>query len=236
MGKIKDLTGQKFGHLTVLEATPERRNRQVVWKCQCDCGNITYVVGGSLRNGHTTTCGCSWKQERAEDLTGKRFGKLVVLSRNYDKKQKDRISFWNCQCDCGNTRIVSSRYLRNGTTFACHSCQSTKSIGEQEIVNILNKNNIQYIQQYSFEDCISPNNSLLLFDFAIFKNQQLIELIEYDGIQHFQPIEYFGGQKEYNYRKLCDEIKDNYCNQHHIKLIRIPYYLKGKITINDLDL
>ena len=53
MGKIKDLTGQRFGKLTVLEITEERRNRQVVWKCQCDCGNIVYVVGGSLRNGHT---------------------------------------------------------------------------------------------------------------------------------------------------------------------------------------
>ena len=45
MGRIKDLTGQKFGKLIVLEITPERRNRQVVWKCLCECGNITYVVG-----------------------------------------------------------------------------------------------------------------------------------------------------------------------------------------------
>lgn len=45
MGKIKDLTGEVFGRLTVLGMTPERRNRQVVWKCQCECGNITDVVG-----------------------------------------------------------------------------------------------------------------------------------------------------------------------------------------------
>ena len=45
MGKIKDLTGEVFGKLKVLEITPERRNRQVVWKCECECGNITYVVG-----------------------------------------------------------------------------------------------------------------------------------------------------------------------------------------------
>ena len=57
MGKIKDLTGQRFGDLVVLEITPERKNRQVVWKCQCDCGNITYVVGQALRSGHTKSCG-----------------------------------------------------------------------------------------------------------------------------------------------------------------------------------
>ena len=58
MGKIKDLTGEVFGRLTVLEMTPERRNRQVVWKCQCECGNITDVVGQALRTGHTKSCGC----------------------------------------------------------------------------------------------------------------------------------------------------------------------------------
>ena len=45
MGKIIDLTGQKFNKLTVIEKTDERKNRQVVWKCRCDCGNISYVVG-----------------------------------------------------------------------------------------------------------------------------------------------------------------------------------------------
>lgn len=237
MGKIKDLTGQRFGHLTVLEITDQRKNRQVVWKCRCDCGNITYVVGQALRTGHTTTCGCSWKQERAEDLKGKRFGKLTVLSRNYDKQSKDRISFWNCKCDCGNMRIVSSRMLRNGKTFACHNCQATKSTGEQEIANLLNQHGYRYIQQYSFNDCVSPRQGVLWFDFAVFDNKnKLLELIEYDGIQHFKPVDYFGGQKEYNYRKQCDEVKTKYCKDNHIKLIRVPYTLKNKITLKDLGL
>lgn len=237
MGKIKDLTGQRFGHLTVLEITDQRKNRQVVWKCRCDCGNITYVVGQALRTGHTTTCGCSWKQERAEDLSGKKFGKLTVLSRNYDKQSKDRISFWNCKCECGNTRIVSARMLRSGKTFACHSCQATKSTGEQEIANLLNQYGYRYTQQYFFEDCISPRNGLLWFDFAVFNNKnQLLELIEYDGIQHFKPVDYFGGQEEYDYRKQCDEVKTKYCKNKHIKLVRVPYTLKNKITLKDLGL
>ena len=96
MGKIKDLTGQKFGKLTVLEITTERRNRQVVWKCQCNCGNIVYIVGSSLRNGHTQSCGCSWYEDKAEDLTGQQFGKLTVLKRNKDKNNKSRNAYWDC--------------------------------------------------------------------------------------------------------------------------------------------
>lgn len=61
MGKIKDLTGQKFNRLLVLEDSGQRKNRQVVWKCLCDCGNITYVVGQALRDNHTKSCGCLQK-------------------------------------------------------------------------------------------------------------------------------------------------------------------------------
>lgn len=306
MGKIKDLTGQKFGSLTVLEITDERRNRQVVWKCQCDCGNITYVVGGSLRNGHTQSCGCNqYKTKNVKDLTGQKFGKLTVLRRS-EKKNKSRKAFWECQCECGHYRIVEGTQLRQGKVTSCYNCLKDikiihfegtfgptkdhtgehfglltalepikrsnnnriiwkcqcdcgniyevesnklvtynttscgckkKSVGEEQIIKILKDNQIPYIRQYSFNDCLSPKKSLLLFDFAILdKNNNLSYLIEYDGIQHFKPIDYFGGQDEYEYRKQCDSIKNIYCKEHSIPLIRIPYTLKNKITLQDLQI
>lgn len=122
MGKIIDLTGQKFGKLSVLEITSERRNRQVVWKCQCDCGNITYVVSQSLRTGHTQSCGCSQKEKRAEDLSNQKFGKLLVLERNFEKKSNNRTAYWNCQCECGNIRIVDASSLRKGLITQCQTC------------------------------------------------------------------------------------------------------------------
>ena len=65
-----DLTGQKFGKLTVLEIDKEetlrRRttssNKKLYWKCKCDCGNIITTVGTSLRNGSTKSCGCLQKE------------------------------------------------------------------------------------------------------------------------------------------------------------------------------
>ena len=122
MGKIKDLTGQKFGKLLVLEMTPERRNRQVVWKCLCDCGNISYVVGQALRTGHTKTCGCSWHEPRGEDLSGQIFGELTVLHRNFAKKSSNRDAYWTCKCSCGQERVVTASELRTGAVSRCISC------------------------------------------------------------------------------------------------------------------
>lgn len=64
----------------------------------------------------------------------------------------------------------------------------------------------------------------LIFDFAIFdKNDNLFGLIEFDGVQHFKPIEIFGGDKALEYTKLRDNIKNEYCKNNNIKLLRIPY-------------
>ena len=54
----KDMKGLTFGKLYVLEDTGERYNREILWKCVCECGNICKVRGGHLRNGQTKSCGC----------------------------------------------------------------------------------------------------------------------------------------------------------------------------------
>lgn len=54
-----DITGQKFNQLTVLSGTNKRTSRgSMLWKCICNCGNITYVNRGKLKSGHTKSCGC----------------------------------------------------------------------------------------------------------------------------------------------------------------------------------
>lgn len=63
-GKIKDLTGRRFGRLVVLEKTDERKHRHVVWKCVCDCGNECFVPSNALSAGRTQSCGCLMKESR----------------------------------------------------------------------------------------------------------------------------------------------------------------------------
>ena len=98
----------------------------------------------------------------------------------------------------------------------CPSCKISK--GESNIKMILDSNNIEYVQQYKFDGCryIKP----LPFDFYL---PQLNTCIEYDGIQHFEPIVFFGGKRGLSIRKRMDEIKNKYCLDNNIILIRINY-------------
>jgi hypothetical protein len=67
MAHIKDLKGLKFGRLTVLEITNIKLGCNYKWKCQCDCGTIRIIAGGSLTRGMTKSCGCLNK-ENARNL------------------------------------------------------------------------------------------------------------------------------------------------------------------------
>lgn len=63
--KFVDLTGQRFGRLTVIKRV-ENNGKKVMWLCRCDCGNETTVFSGYLRNGDTKSCGCLSKDKLRE--------------------------------------------------------------------------------------------------------------------------------------------------------------------------
>ena len=98
----------------------------------------------------------------------------------------------------------------------CPICK--ESWGEKEIRNILKQNNINFESQKTFEKCV--NKSLLPFDFYLPKYNLCIE---YDGIQHFKPIDFFGGKKSLKETQKKDKIKTDYCKENNIELIRISY-------------
>lgn len=58
MGRFIDLTGQKFGRLTVLERAGSDKKKNATWRCKCDCGKEKVIIGESIRHGKTTSCGC----------------------------------------------------------------------------------------------------------------------------------------------------------------------------------
>lgn len=121
MGKVKDLTGQQFGKLIVIKDTGKRKNRQVVWECQCECGSITEVVGQALRTGHTQSCGCYAKQRASEhnliDITGQKFNYLTAIKDTGERK--NRAAIWLFQCDCGNFIECLGTEVRNGYIKSC---------------------------------------------------------------------------------------------------------------------
>ena len=107
MSKLKDLTGQKFGKLTVLKRDKTKKGSAAYWLCQCDCGSdIISVRGQALREGKQD-CGCGYKTRRSNiidtnSIIRQKFGKLLVLERDLTKPVGHGYqSYWVCKCDCG---------------------------------------------------------------------------------------------------------------------------------------
>jgi hypothetical protein len=107
----------------------------------------------------------------------------------------------------------------------CPSCR--ESHGEQNIASFLDTYKITYQREKKFNRC--KNIQPLPFDFYI---PYLNTCIEYDGKQHFFPCKYFGGLKQFEKLKISDAIKNQFCLDNNIKLIRIPYTKKDPEIIN----
>jgi len=103
----------------------------------------------------------------------------------------------------------------------CSKCNESK--GEKIVRRVLEKQQILYKSQYKIKGCRNINS--LPFDFAIFNDDATLNcLIEFDGKQHFEPVNHFGGEKGFKQRQHNDQIKNQYCKDNNIKLIRIPYW------------
>lgn len=117
MSKLIDLTGKRFGKLVVIKRTIAPNNaKEVYWECQCDCGNITNVRGTHLRQGKIVSCGCYGKSCNKKDLTGLRFGKLLVIK---EVETETKGTSWLCKCDCGKEKVILGSSLRSGHTKSC---------------------------------------------------------------------------------------------------------------------
>jgi len=134
MGNTKDITRQRFGRLVVLEKTDKRSGTSVVWKCKCDCGNITYASQSDLHKGATKSCGCINKEQltklnesRTKDISGERFGRLTALFPT-SKRSGGGSIIWHCKCDCGNEMEVNSNSLVTGFTKSCGCAKSETSM------------------------------------------------------------------------------------------------------------
>lgn len=115
---------------------------------------------------------------------------------------------------------ISSRVHFN---TGCPFCNA--SHGEKLINDILSKAGYKYEKEYRIKECAIQRP--LPFDFAVFIKDKMY-LIEYDGIQHFTPVDIFDGDKGLSIRKRNDRLKNDYCIEHNIPLLRIPYIIDIK--------
>lgn len=125
---------------------------------------------------------------------------------------------------CGNDiYITPDKLLNRGQECIYCNKLSRVSKGEKKIEKWLKDNEITYEREHTFDDCV--DNRKLPFDFAIFnKYDELILLIEFDGQHHFTSIELWGGDENLKDTQRRDKIKNDYCNNNNINLLRIPYW------------
>lgn len=206
-----------------------------MWYCECDCGNSCLVASSNLLSGNTQSCGCLKEKSQFKsdintpnriDLTNQQFGKLTAIKPT-DERTNGQSVIWLCKCECGNWHKASAASLKSGNVKSCGCLTST---GECLIQKILQDNGIQFEKQKIFKDFVFPKTKAYpKYDFYL---PEYNRLIEFDGIQHFKPVEIFGGQEYLELVQEHDKLKNEYALKNNISLIRIPYTVKNEITLD----
>lgn len=141
MGKKLNLIGKKFNRLTILEETNKRDvTGGIIYKCLCDCGEITYLNGSNVFRGKILSCGCT---KLKYNLTNKKYGDLIVLERaKRPKYRSSGVSFWKCKCVCGQITIKDQGELLRGNTVSC-GCKTIENLSKAHlgkgIINMIGK-------------------------------------------------------------------------------------------------
>ena len=238
------MIGKSFGALTVIgweyKESSGRSKHVATFECECICGSHIWRRKQDIIEDIYPSCGCQYGREQLRkfatfsknDLTGRVFGNLTVV-RESNERSRDGSIKWVCRCKCGSEVLVSSTYLSQGRTI---SCGCTNSRGELKISQMLDDHNITFIKNYRFPDLKSENNRVMPFDFGIVSKDGLLRyIIEFDGIQHYKPSNTrWGGKFNYDTNIKHDNLKDQYCFDRRIPIIRIPYTHFNDLCIGDL--
>lgn len=223
MGRLlkNDYTDKTCGcwHVLQRDIAPKSKSHETFWICEClNCGAIESVRKTDLdkKPNSCNNCKISWHK-------GDQYGLLTILGKGIQKK------YVLVQCACGSdpfeVRLDHLKGQSHSRTISC-GCLA-KSSGEIRIQQLLEQEDYNFQTQYRVKD---KDNNIMIFDFVIFNDKnQIIQCIEYDGEQHFKPIEFFGGEQAFQRQRERDTRKETWCKENNIPLLRIPYYDFDKI-------
>lgn len=234
---MENLIGNRYNRFIVIG----KDDKKYYWICKCDCGTVKSVRSDHLKSGATKSCGCKTRENASklgkrtsdkisgwnfEDITGKRFGRLTVKGL-YEKGNNKKSPLWLCKCDCGAETIVAGTNIRIGHTTSC-GCATSQ--WEEKIGRILTANGLHFTKNKTFNTCRFENGTLAKFDFYV----ESEFIVEFDGEQHEKPVKLWGGVDEYEKMKHRDNIKNEWCINNKIPLVRIPYSARKNLNINDI--
>lgn len=173
----------------------------------CSCEKTNRDIVDFKSSGDRIQCKADFQRYIDKYTTGE-----YVIIGKYTKSTKPILLK---HVECGNLTEISPHNFKNGVR--CDKCKSYK--GELKIRDLLLKKGVFFEEQVRFSDCRLKKP--LVFDFFLPIHNILIE---FDGEQHIRPIERWGGEKAFQLQRKRDEIKNNYCKNNGITLVRIGYY------------
>lgn len=190
----------------------EYKNAHTKLNIKCDKGHIYRATFGKFKGGRR----CPICNNPTHDY---KYIKDCIEKVGYELLSEEYLNSYTkikIMCDEGHVYKTTWNVFRQGSR--CPICNK-ESKGENKVADLLSKYNIEYERQYKYEDCAFYK--LLPFDFYIPKYNTLIE---YDGEEHYKIIKFWGGFDKFIDRKIRDTVKNEYCKNNNIKLIRIPYW------------
>lgn len=192
-------------------------NTNLLWECKH--GHIWLANINRIKNSNDWCPICSKNKkltiEEMQKIAIERNGKCI--SEKYINSNTKLL--WECKF--GHQWMAKPRQIKNLNRW-CPICN--ESLGERIIDGYLKRNNVLFEREKKFKNCKGKRFDFYLPEYNI--------LIEYDGKQHFMPVNFYGcsnekAEKTYLYSKHSDEIKNKYCLDNNIRLIRIPYTIKN---------
>ena len=209
--KSKEIHGDKYEY-SLVDYINSKTNVKLICKKHGEfeiTPNVHYLGDGGCKK-----CADNSKKLKIEDFIDR------SNSIHDNKYNYSLVDYINCKTKikivCPEHGIFEQTPRTHLLGRGCPICSESK--GEKKITRILKNSNIKFDKQKTFENCKDKNK--LAFDFYI---PDINTCIEYDGKQHFEPIEWFGGLPNFIITKKHDEIKNLYCKDNNIKILRISY-------------
>lgn len=222
--KFLEILKSKSPHIIPLETYYDSKT---AIKCLCSiCGYTWSPTGATLLRGEGCPKCVKKAKKNTEIFKSEVFeleGDEYCVLSEYINANTEILMRHN---KCGNEYLVSPHRFLSGNR--CNKCRESK--GEKKIRNYLDNHHYVYEREYVFDDC--KNKRHLFFDFVIFKNEgkdKILFCLEFNGLQHYKPVNFFGGLKQWEYQKYLDSLKAEYCKQKGINLVVIHYNKINKI-------
>jgi hypothetical protein len=232
VNKLLETRGDKFEYLNLPDVIFKETSLNIKCKEHDYSFNMKLYLHESAKYG-----GCIYCLEKYKEVN--RYDREEVINK-FRETHGDLYCYDNVIYEGSDTKVIIT-CLKHGDfpqTPSSHvrgsGCPSCKhSTGEKMIQKLLTDMDLKYKTQKTFYGCVGPNSNVLLtFDLYV---PEFHTCIEFDGYQHFTPVQKWGGEETFKGIQMRDNVKNGYCKDNDIDLIRIPYTMDKLDIVNTLN-